>query len=214
MREPTDQTNVKTASRSNGRLAVVLFFVVGGMIGLSFASVPLYRIFCQVTGYGGTTQVATELPEEVSERVIKVRFNADINEALPWHFQPAQREIALHVGESSLAFYEARNLSDRTLTGSAVFNVTPLKAGQYFNKIQCFCFDEQTLTAGQKVDMPVSFFIDPAINEDRNLDDVKTITLSYTFYPALEQDAEPQQGLSGRAAPEDKTTDLQRASLD
>lgn len=169
-------------TRRNRRVAVVLASVVAGMVGLSFASVPLYRLFCQVTGYGGTTQVADAAPAAAAERMMEIRFNADTDPALPWRFQPAERAIEVRVGEEHLAFYEAENLSDRPITGTATFNVTPLKAGQYFSKIACFCFTEQRLEAGQRVDMPVSFFVDPAISEDPNLDDVRTITLSYTFF--------------------------------
>ncbi len=173
-----------TAKRRNARTGVVLTGIVAGMIGLSFASVPLYRLFCQVTGYGGTTQIAEAAPGAVAERVIKVRFNADTAPGLPWYFKPVQREIALKVGESGLAYYRARNLAGFAVTGTSTFNVTPLKAGQYFSKVQCFCFTEQRLEAGQELDMAVSFFVDPEIMTDRNLDDVKTITLSYTFFRA------------------------------
>ncbi len=176
--------SIDAAKRRNARTGVVLTGIVAGMIGLSFASVPLYRLFCQVTGYGGTTQIAEAAPGAVAERVIKVRFNADIGPGLPWTFKPVQREIALKVGESGLAYFRARNLADVAVTGTSTFNVTPLKAGQYFSKVQCFCFDEQRLEAGQELDMAVSFFVDPEILSDRNLDDVKTITLSYTFFRA------------------------------
>ncbi len=172
------------ARRRNARTGVVLAGIVAGMVGLSFASVPLYRLFCQVTGYGGTTQIAAAAPGAVSERVIKVRFNADTAPYLPWSFKPVQREIALKVGESGLAYYRARNLAAEAVTGTSTFNVTPLKAGRYFSKVQCFCFDEQRLEAGQELDMAVSFFVDPEILSDRNLDEVKTITLSYTFFRA------------------------------
>ncbi len=172
------------ARRRNARTGVVLTGIVAGMVGLSFASVPLYRLFCQVTGYGGTTQIAAAAPGAVSERVIKVRFNADTAPDLPWSFKPVQREIALKVGESGLAYYRARNLATEAVTGTSTFNVTPLKAGRYFSKVQCFCFDEQRLEAGQELDMAVTFFVDPEILSDRNLDEVKTITLSYTFFRA------------------------------
>ena len=158
--------------------------VVAGMLGLSYAAVPLYKLFCQVTGYGGTPQQADVAPEEILDRIITVRFNADTMPELPWRFQPAQREVKLKVGEQGLAFYVARNLSKDPVTGQAAFNVTPEKAGRYFTKVDCFCFTEQTLTADQQVDMPVSFYVDPAIAEDSNMDDVKTITLSYTFFRA------------------------------
>ena len=162
--------------------ALVAAGVVFGMVGVAYAAVPLYQIFCQVTGYGGTTQVAAAAPAEVGGRSITVRFNADTAHAMPWRFRPRQRAIAVRVGEQSLALYEAVNSSQRRIVGSATFNVTPAKAGAYFNKIECFCFTEQALAPGESVDMPVSFFVDPAISDDPNLDDVNTITLSYTFF--------------------------------
>ncbi|MGO1120244.1 cytochrome c oxidase assembly protein [Rhodovibrionaceae bacterium A322] len=180
-----------TSNRKNTRMAVVLFSVVCGMVGLAFASVPLYQLFCQVTGFGGTTQVAEALPEEISDRVIKVRFNADTNARLPWDFKAKQREIQTRIGEPQLAFFQAKNVAERPTVGTAVFNVTPDRAGQYFNKVQCFCFDEQLLAPGQEIDMGVSYFIDPAILEDPALDNVSTITLSYTFFRDLDDwDAE------------------------
>ena len=162
--------------------ALLLSAVVVGMVGLTYAAVPLYQLFCQVTGYGGTTQVAEAAPETVSDRVIEVRFNADVSNSLAWQFRPAQRSIDVRLGEQALAFYAARNESDVPTTGTAIFNVTPAKAGPYFNKVDCFCFDEQTLAPGQSADMPVSFFVDPALADDRNLNDITTITLSYTFF--------------------------------
>jgi cytochrome c oxidase assembly protein subunit 11 len=172
------------AQPRNAPTALLLVSLVAGMVGLSFAAVPLYRLFCQVTGFGGTTQVAEALPAAIAERVINVRFNADVDPRLPWSFQPVQRQIAVRVGEAGVATYMARNTDDRPATGSATFNVTPLKAGKYFSKVQCFCFDEQRLEPGQEVEMAVQFFVNPAILDDRNLDDVKTITLSYTFFRA------------------------------
>ena len=169
-------------SRRRAATALVLGGVVCGMVGLAFGAVPLYKLFCQVTGFGGTTQVAEEAPAEIGERVVTVRFNADTARDLPWHFKPEQREIKVRVGEMALAFYNAVNQSDRALVGTSTFNVTPVKAGAYFNKIECFCFEEQTLAPGERADFPVSFFVDPDIVEDRRLDDVTTITLSYTFF--------------------------------
>ena len=180
----TDQKPIDKTKAQNRKILFSCVFVVGAMVGLAYASVPLYKLFCQVTGFGGTTQVATEAPVAVSERTIKVRFNADVNSGLQWQFKPEQREITVHLGEDNLAYYVAENMSVKPVTGQAVYNVTPLKAGQYFNKIACFCFDEQTLEPGQRVDMPVSFYVDPAIAEDINTQDVKTITLSYTFFKA------------------------------
>ncbi len=169
-------------NRRKASTAIVLGAVALGMVGLSFASVPLYRLFCQVTGYGGTTQVAVAAPAAVGERVITVRFNADLARDMPWRFRPAQGEIRLRVGEVGLAFYNATNPTAKAVTGTATYNVTPQKVGPYFNKIACFCFDEQTLEAGASARMPVSFFIDPEISQDPNLDDVTTVTLSYTFF--------------------------------
>lgn len=171
------------AARRKSATALALAGVVAGMVGLSYASVPLYRIFCQVTGFGGTTQVATEAPREVLDRVITVRFNADIAPGLAWTFEPVQRDMTVKIGESALAFYRARNLTDRTLVGMATFNVTPDKVGQYFDKIACFCFDQQRLGPGETIDMPVSFFVDPSLARDRGMNDVSHITLSYTFFP-------------------------------
>jgi len=162
--------------------ALALTGVVAGMGGAAFAAVPAYRLFCAVTGFGGTTQRADAVPLAVGERIVKIRFDANTDRALPWHFRPKQREVAVRVGEEGLAFYRAENLSDDVVMGQAGFNVTPLKAGKYFNKVQCFCFNEQVLQPGQAVDMPVTFFVDPAIAEDPDLDDVTTITLSYTFF--------------------------------
>ncbi len=172
------------AAARNARTGFVLAGVVAGMIGLSFAAVPLYRMFCQVTGFGGTTQVADAAPATVSGRIVKVRLDARVNSRLPWRFQPVQRQITLRVGESKTARFRARNLADYPVTGTATFNVTPLKAGKYFSKVQCFCFDEQRLGPGEEVEMALQFFIDPKIMDDRNMDDVKTITLSYTFFHA------------------------------
>jgi cytochrome c oxidase assembly protein subunit 11 len=173
------------SSRRNLRTALVLTCVFAGMIGLSFAAVPLYRLFCQVTGFGGTTQVAEVAPEPVAE-TIKVRFNADHAPDLPWAFQPKQVEVEVKLGARAMAYYTAENLSDRPVSGTATFNVTPLKAGKYFSKIACFCFTEQTLQPGERVDMPVDYFVDPAILDDPNMADVTTITLSYTFFPMPE----------------------------
>ncbi|HEY8351761.1 MAG TPA: cytochrome c oxidase assembly protein [Sphingomonadales bacterium] len=174
-----------TPAARNGRVLVVLLAVVFGMVGLAYASVPLYRLFCQVTGLGGTTQVGTnsyDMP--VLDREMTISFNADTGRDLPWKFEPVQRRIKVKVGEEALAFYRVTNVSDREIVGTAVYNVTPFKAGPYFSKIECFCFTEQRLAPGESMDMPVTFFVDPNIDDDRNLDDVKEITLSYTFYPA------------------------------
>ena len=183
--------------RRRALTALILGVVACGMVGLAFGAVPLYTLFCQVTGFGGTTQVADAAPAEIGERLVTIRFNADTARDLPWYFKPEQREMTVRVGEMAMAVYNAVNQSDRALVGSSTFNVTPVKAGAYFNKIECFCFEEQTLAPGERADFPVSFFVDPDIVEDRRLDDVTTITLSYTFFArgegvteaALTQDA-------------------------
>lgn len=158
-------------------IALALF-----MLGLAFASVPLYRIFCQRTGFGGTTQVASFLPNRISDRVITVRFNANVDPSIPWTFEPLQKEIKVRAGEQAFAIYHVRNKRDVPTVGMATYNVTPDKAGQYFNKIECFCFLEQHMQPGQALDMPLLFFIDPDIDKDPALKDVDTITLSYTFF--------------------------------
>lgn len=173
-------------ARSKTGTALVLAGVVVGMAALSFAAVPLYDLFCRVTGYGGTTQVDTSggAPRTLENREITIRFSASVTGGLPWSFEPVERTIDLRVGADALAFYRARNIAARPTTGTATFNVSPAKAGQYFVKVDCFCFTEQALAAGESADMPVSFYIDPKIVDDPNLDDVTTITLSYTFFPA------------------------------
>lgn len=176
-------------SVGNIRILVVLGVFVAGMGSLAYASVPLYEIFCRVTGYGGTTQVAAIESDQVIDRVMKIRFDSNVNPALDWAFDPVLKSMELKVGENALAFYQAENQSDETIVGTATFNVTPDKAGLFFNKVDCFCFTEQVLKPGQKVDMPVTFFIDPSIVEDPNLDDVTTITLSYTFFRSQDQSA-------------------------
>lgn len=189
MGTPADRnTSPKEAPhrRGNRLMGLALAGVVAGMVGLSFAAVPLYSLFCQVTGYGGTTQVADQVPDQPLERTIKVRFNADTNPALPWRFQPEQREVEVRIGEPTLIFYSAENLSARVTRGTASFNVTPLKAGAYFDKIDCFCFTEQTLQPGEQVEMGVSFYIDPRMMDDASMDSVETITLSYTFFRDLD----------------------------
>ena len=168
-----------------------LIGMLGVMVGLTVFAVPLYTYFCRVTGYGGTTQSAAMAPEVVIDRDITVRFNADTGHDLPWRFQPAQRSITIPVGKTAQISYIAENLSDQTLVGSAVFNVTPFKVGPYFSKIACFCFDEQTLAPGEKVEMPVTFFIDPSIMDNVNLDDIRSITLSYVFFKRSKTNSDP-----------------------
>lgn len=152
------------------------------MVAFSFASVPLYRMFCQKTGFGGTPKITGSFAKEVKDRVFTVRFTADVNGDLPWRFEPLQKEIKVRAGENAFALYHVTNLSDEPIVGMATYNVTPDKAGGYFMKVECFCFLEQRLEPGQSVDMPLLFFVDPEVTEDPNMDDVNTITLSYTFF--------------------------------
>jgi cytochrome c oxidase assembly protein subunit 11 len=194
-----------TRRRRTRLTALMLFGLAGGMVGLSFASVPLYRLFCQVTGYAGTPRTgdvtapgaapatASEVPSVV------VRFDANVNSALPWRFVPGQRQVEVALGEETLAYYEAVNLSEEPITGTATFNVTPDKAAYYFAKIECFCFTEQTLAPGESVMMPVSFFVDPEIASDPDTQEVRKITLSYTFYPVDPPEAD--DAVAGLARP-------------
>lgn len=179
------------SSLARGKRNTVLgvLAILSGMTLLVVYAVPLYELFCRTTGFGGTTQRAAAAPEAPAGRIVTVRFDANTNPNLPWRFQPEVDSVRVAVGKRRLIAYTARNLDDRETTGIATFNVTPAKAGVYFTKIACFCFDEQTLKPGQTVNMPVSFFIDPAIAKDRNLRDVETITLSYTFFRAAGSDA-------------------------
>lgn len=170
-------------------IGVVLFGVAAGMVGLSFAAVPLYQIFCQVTGYGGTPKIVEAGSVRTLDRMVTVRFNADVDRNLPWEFRPEQKSVRLKLGEQSLAFYRARNVGRHPIVGQAIFNVTPEKAGEYFSKIACFCFTEQRLEPGESADMPVTFYVDPRLNDDPSMGDVTTITLSYTFYELEEEQA-------------------------
>lgn len=168
---------------SNRTLALNLAALSAGMLMLAYASVPLYDLFCRVTGYGGTTQVGAQASVPVIDRIITVRFNANTDPGLPWEFRPGEREVNVRVGAQGLTHYVARNLTNSPVAGHATYNVVPHKAGPYFVKVECFCFEEQTLPPGKRVDMPVSFYIDPSIMDDPQMKDVKTITLSYTFFP-------------------------------
>lgn len=185
--------------RSNTVLAGGLAATILGMVGLSFAAVPLYRVFCEATGYAGTPQIRGAAGPGATAGAMLVRFNANTSPGLKWQFEPGQSEVTTKLGEDRLAFYVGRNQSAQTVTGTATYNVTPEKVGRYFHKTQCFCFDEQTLTPGQQVQFPLSFWVDPAIATDPDTRDVKAITLSYTFFRSLD-DAARNGGLD-RAGP-------------
>lgn len=174
----------RSTDRRLALTAAVCAVVVAGMVGMSFAAVPLYSLFCSVTGFGGTTQRADAMPAGVLDRTVSVRFDSNIGNGLGWSFRPAVRQVEVKLGEPGQIAFIAENRSTRTSTGTAVFNVTPSVVGAYFNKISCFCFTEQTLEPGERVEMPVVFFVDPAYADDPDLRNITTITLSYTFFPA------------------------------
>jgi len=169
--------------RSNRLVAGVCLAFFGGMIGMAYAAVPLYAMFCQMTGYGGTTQRVDQYSDRVLDRKITVRFDANVSSGLPWDFKPVQREMTMNIGETAQAHYTAGNPFSVPTAGRATFNVTPDMAGAYFNKVECFCFTDTTLKPGETLDMPVVFFVDPAIVDVPELKDISTITLSYTFFP-------------------------------
>lgn len=204
--------------RRNRNILAWALAVVLGTVGLSYASVPLYRIFCQVTGFGGTVRRVTVAPagrvdsgddddddddldtienRVVQDRPLTIRFNADVSARVPWRFKPLQSEVVVLPGETALAFYLAENRSDKAITGIATYNIAPAKAAIYFNKVQCFCFDEQRLKPDEELDMPVFFYIDPDFADDPTMSDVSDITLSYSFFRA--EDVTPEQLLQAQA---------------
>ena len=187
-------------ARAHRRIGLRLAGVVAGMTALAFASVPLYRLFCQTTGYNGTTQRASAPSTEVLARQVTMRFDANAAKELGWSFEPVNRTDEIHVGETKLAFYRATNTSDKAITGTAVFNVVPEGAGIHFNKIECFCFKEQTLMPGESVDMPVSYFIDAGFDRDPDLKGVSVVTLSYTFYPAAPAGGRPAEKTASKGS--------------
>ena len=184
-----------TSDNRNLRVAALAFLGAAAMLGLGFAAVPLYDLFCRVTGFAGTTQVATEADADLAERMAKsaggktysIRFDANIARDMPWTFKPEQVTDTVAVGQRDMAYFVARNDSDVPITGTATFNVEPEQAAPYFNKIQCFCFTEQVLQPGQEVHMPVLYYVDPAAIDDPNMKDVEQITLSYTFHNATQE---------------------------
>ncbi len=183
----------------NTMIATGLVVVIGGMTGLSFAAVPLYRAFCAATGFAGTPQIGPAAPPGEVAQTITIDLNADVNPKLPWQFAPEKRSVTLKLGDEQMAFFDAKNDGDTPITGVALYNVTPETVGAYFHKTQCFCFTSQTLQPGEKVQMPVTFWVDPAIAKDPETRDVKTITLSYTYFRSLDDAA--KSGALAKAGP-------------
>lgn len=189
--------NAPHRTRGKRTTVVAVLAVLLGMAGLTAAAPDLYRLFCQVTGYGGTTSAASEAPGAAGAEVT-VRFNADTAQGMPWQFAPARDRITLAMGEQATAYYRAFNPTERTVTGMATFNVVPMKAGPYFTKIECFCFTEHALRPGEEVAMPVTFFVAPEMAADPLTEDVRTVTLSYTFFE-IEGEGEKATGQAGDA---------------
>lgn len=181
--EPGQHPHGRQNQRKDARVALYCLGLVATMTGAAFAAVPLYDLFCRVTGFGGTTQRAETVPDKILDQTISVRFDANVANGLPWAFAPEAREVQLKIGESGLMIYVAQNTGTKTNSGTASFNVTPTIAGQYFVKVECFCFTEQELHAGESMDMPVAFYVDPEIVNDPDLQSLPEITLSYTFFP-------------------------------
>ena len=171
---------------SNKKTLLILSGVGLAMLGLGFASDPLYDTFCKVTGYGGTPKIAEENLSEVIDRTVTVEFDSNIAQGLPWKFKADQRRMDVKLGQSGLAYYTIENVSNQAVTGVANFNVMPVKAAPFFIKTECFCFEEQTIQPGESLTLPVIFFVDPQLDEDSRFDEIKTMTLSYTFFPAKE----------------------------
>jgi cytochrome c oxidase assembly protein subunit 11 len=190
--------------RSNRMVAAVCVAFFASMVGAAYAAVPLYAMFCKLTGYGGTTQRVTQYSDRVLDRKMTIRFDANVSGGVPWDFQPVQRDVTMKIGETTEIAYRATNLFDRPSAGRATFNVTPELAGAYFNKVECFCFTDTTLKGGETLNMPVVFYVDPAIDDVPELKNINTITLSYTLFPV--EPAAPKAvdatGKSGKTADE------------
>jgi cytochrome c oxidase assembly protein subunit 11 len=184
----------RRSSRRDIAVAAACGVFVAAMVGMAYASVPLYDWFCRATGFGGTTQVSKAGPERALARSIRVRFDSNVTGGLPWKFEPEQNEVEVKVGEVTTVFYSVTNLAARTTYGQASYNVTPLATGIYFNKINCFCFTEQSFKAGERRDLAVVFYVDPKLADDAEQNDLNTITLSYTFYPV-----KPPRAVTGAA---------------
>ena len=186
-----NQNNLKA---QNKKVIFIITFIGMLMLSLSYAAVPLYDIFCRVTGFGGTTQIASSAPGSTGHPNIKIRFESNITDSLNWDFYSKTKTVKIPMGEEKTIYYFAKNLSDEPIVGTATFNVTPAKAGQYFMKIDCFCFVEQLLNPGESMNMPVTFFIDPDLYKDENVQEVNEITLSYTFMKSMDQSKVEEQG--------------------
>ena len=186
-----NQNNLKA---QNKKVIFIITFVGILMLSLSYAAVPLYDIFCRVTGFGGTTQIASSAPGSSGHPNINIRFESNITDSLYWDFYSKTKTVKIPMGEEKTIYYFAKNLSDEPIVGTATFNVTPAKAGQYFMKIDCFCFVEQLLNPGESMNMPVTFFIDPDLYKDENVQEVNEITLSYTFMKSMDQSKVEEQG--------------------
>ena len=180
-------TKSEETRRRDRTVAIACLAFAFGMVGAAYASVPLYRMFCQATGYGGTTQRAETAPNRVLDSVVTVRFDSNASPDVPWEFQPTEREMKVKLGEVRQTSYRVKNLSDRRVTAQATYGVTPDTAGSYFNKLECFCFTDQTLAPGETKDMPIIFFVDPAMIDAEELKDLPAITLSYTFFRAADE---------------------------
>jgi cytochrome c oxidase assembly protein subunit 11 len=199
---PSNNTSASAAlNRRHRKVGTIAAGSALFMLGLAFAAVPLYRMFCQVTGYGGTTQRVVKASDTVLERTVVVRFDATVGPGLPWTFEPVEREVTVKFGETRLAFYRATNNSSKPVVGTASFNVAPDQVGVYFNKLECFCFTEQLLEPGESIDMPVSFFIDPAMVKDKDAAHIGQMTLSYTFYPVDNPKARTKTAAKADGAP-------------
>ena len=186
-----NQNNLKA---QNKKVIFIITFVGMLMLSLSYAAVPLYDIFCRVTGFGGTTQIASSAPGSIGHPNINIRFESNITDSLNWDFYSKTKTVKIPMGEEKTIYYFAKNLSDEPIVGTATFNVTPAKVGQYFMKIDCFCFVEQLLNPGESMNMPVTFFIDPDLYKDENVQEVNEITLSYTFMKSMDQSKVEEQG--------------------
>ena len=199
MQQNSAESRAQDLRRRNRRLGLGAAALVAGMVGMAFASVPLFAMFCSATGYNGTVQTGGAAAPGAGQKVLTIRFNANTHPGLPWRFGPETPSMTLRVGEEGMGFYTAENLSATPVTGVATYNVTPEVVGKYFHKTACFCFNEQTLEPGQKAEMPLSFWVDPAIADDPNTSGIRTITISYTFFRTLEDAA--RSGALANAGP-------------